>query len=140
MRIDCALLCDYATVREGLLHVLGGGITRINRPAFPAPFGCSIALRIVIHRTEADRPHKLRVILQDNDGKRLAQVDAGFGVGNPEAAEPGEDVAAALPIPMQAIMIPHAGSFSIELLIDDIHQSSVPFMATQLPIPQIGGQ
>lgn len=30
MRVDCALLCDAASVREGLLNILGGGITRVT--------------------------------------------------------------------------------------------------------------
>lgn len=30
MRVDCALLCDAATVREGLLHVLVGLLTLVG--------------------------------------------------------------------------------------------------------------
>ena len=44
MRIDTALLCDAATERDGLLNVLGGGITVATRPEFPAPLGMTLAL------------------------------------------------------------------------------------------------
>ncbi|MBU6495776.1 MAG: hypothetical protein KGR42_05095 [Acidobacteria bacterium] len=43
MDIEFAVLCDAATVRDGLLHVLGAPITRIYRRILPAPLGISLA-------------------------------------------------------------------------------------------------
>lgn len=132
MRIDCALLCDAATVREGLLHVLGGGITRANRPGYPAPLGLTLALRILVHPTEADREHKLLVRLQGADGERIADFEVEFGVQDPAKVDPKEQVSVPLPLGIPpAVQLPKPGQYSFELLIDGIHQQSVPFVATE---------
>jgi Family of unknown function (DUF6941) len=140
VRIDCALLCDAATVREGLLHVLGGGVTRANRSAYPAPVALTLALRILIHPTEADRPHKLVVQLQGVDGQRIANFEVEFGVNDPGAVDPAEQISIPLPLAIPpAVQLPGAGQYSFELLIDGIHQGSVPFVATELQVEEAPG-
>ena len=37
MRLETALLSDHASVRDGLLFVVAGGITRVWRSQLPAP-------------------------------------------------------------------------------------------------------
>jgi hypothetical protein len=131
VRIDCALLCDAATVREGLLHVLGGGITRANRPEFPAPLGMMLALRILVHPTEVDRPHELRIQLQGADGEQLALMQAQFQTGDISNLNPGEEASLPLPIgPPPNVLLAQPGLYSFEILIDGIHQVSIPFTAT----------
>ena len=130
MRVDCALLCDAATVREGLLHILGGGVTRATRASFPAPLGLTLAVRILVHPTEADRSHQLQIRLQGEDGQRVAELTAEFSVNEAGELAPGEHVS--IPIPLNlppAVMLPGPGGYSFELLIDGIHQTSVPFRA-----------
>jgi len=137
VRIDSALLCDAATVREGLLHILGGGITRAGRPGFPGPLGLTLALRILVHPTEADRSHQLVVRLQGEDGQEVARVDITFGVADPGALEPGEQISVPVPIPMPPqVALPTPGRYSFEVLIDGIHQTSVPFIAHLVEEPQ----
>ena len=142
MRIDCALLCDAATVREGLLHLLGGGVTRAGRSEFPSPLNLTLALRILVHPTEADREHQLDVQLLAADGEQVAQIGLTFGVQEPGALAPGEHVSLPLPLPLpEAVLLPHPGPYSFEILIDGIHQATVPFIAHEIelpPQPQIG--
>jgi len=132
MRIDTALLCDSVTVREGLLHILGGGITRINRPTFPAPLGAALALRVMVHPTEANRTHELTAYLLDQDGAQLAEVRIEFGLNDPSVLDVGEEASLALPIGLHNVAIPGEGSYSFELLIDDIHQRTVPFRVVEI--------
>lgn len=137
MRIDCALLCDAATVREGLLHILGGGITRAGRPLYPAPVGLTLALRVLVHPTEADATHRLDVLLQGEDGQQVAQLEIEFGISDRSTLAPGEQVSVPLPIPFPAqVALPTPGAYSFELLIDGIHQATVPFQATVVEAPQ----
>jgi len=132
VRIDCALLCDAATVREGLLHILGGGVTRAGRDSFPAPLGLTLALRILIHPTETDRPHQLDLRLQGADGNLVAAVGIEFGVRDAGDLEPQEQASLALPIALPPdVALPAPGLYSFELLIDGIHQATVPFRAVQ---------
>jgi hypothetical protein len=129
MRIDCALLCDAATVREGLLHILGGGITRANRPEFPAPLMMVLAMRIMVHPTEAATEHQCRVLLLNADGEQGAEIGIGFAVADPTALTAGEEASLPIPINLANVTLQAEGLYSFEILIDGIHQASVPFRA-----------
>lgn len=129
MRIDVALLCDAANTRDGLLYILGGGVTRIRRPAYPAPMGLDLALRISGHQSESGTRHTLNVIVQDIDGRRHADVNATFATQSGSDMRPGEDITVPLPLDLRAVALPAAGEYSVEILIDDNHQASIPLLA-----------
>lgn len=136
MRIDCALLCDAATVREGLLHVLGGGITRAGRTEFPSPVGLTLALRILVHPTEMDRQHQLEVRLQGADGEQIGGFEVGFELEDPGGLEPGEHASLPLPlVPPPEAELTGPGRYSFEVLIDGVHQATVPFIAHEVALP-----
>jgi hypothetical protein len=132
MRIDCALLCDSVTIREGLLHILGGGITRANREGYPAPLNLALALRIMVHPTEAEHTHELTVLLLAQDGERVAEFGIQFGINDPAVLEPAEEASLPLGLSLHTVGLPHEGPYSFELLIDGIHQGTVPFRAVKL--------
>src|SRR5438477_12456235 len=111
-----AFICDAATVREGLLHILGAGITRINRQAFPAPFGAAVAMMLILHPTEADRDHALDVRLQGSDGAELAKIDGGFRSEKGPDLQPGEMIASPIVLSLHNAVLPGAGSYSVEIL------------------------
>lgn len=136
MRIDCALLCDFVTVREGLLHILGGGVSRLSRPEFPAPIGVGMAVRVVLHPTEADRTHHLEGRLLAEDGAPVASFAVDFSV-ELDATQPiraGEMIPVAVPVLMHDRTLPAPGAYSFELLIDGNHHASVPFVAEHHPV------
>lgn len=138
MRVDTALLCDAATVREGLLHILGGGITQIVRPEYPAELGVTLALRIMVHPTEMEHPHQLQIVVQDADGHKITEVRAEVQAEPlPEGVEPGEEGELLIPWAFPGRpKLPAAGRYSMELLIDGVHQRSVPFRAVQMQLPE----
>ena len=49
MHLD-ALLCDAATVRDSLLHILGGGIVKMAPLQYPAPIPAILALQLTFDR------------------------------------------------------------------------------------------
>ena len=49
MRVDTCLLCEAASVHEGLLNILGGGVTVVTRPEYPSELGLSLAIRVMLH-------------------------------------------------------------------------------------------
>jgi len=141
VEVTCALLCDAATVREGLLHILGGCVNRLVRQQFPAPMGTSLGLALAVHRTEAQTDHQVQIVVQMEDGQRIAEVGAGFQVGEPAEGQlrPGEQINVPLAVPLGPVGLPAAGGYSIEVLIDGVHKVSVPFWAIlQASPPALG--
>ena len=125
MQIE-AMLCDSATVREGLLHVLGGGINRLWRDIFPAQMAATLALLLEIHPTETEMQHTIHIFLQDEDGRRLAEVSADFQVGrNTAASRPGENILMPLIVSLQNMEIPRPGSYSVDIVLDNQHKRSL---------------
>lgn len=79
--------------------------------------------------------------LQGADGQDIAGLNVEFGIGDTSALEPGESVSVPMPLPLpEAVVLPEPGAYSFELLIDGIHQASVPFIATKVEPPPEGGQ
>jgi hypothetical protein len=131
MRVDTALLCDAATVREGLLHILGGGITTVVRTEYPAELGVTLALRIMVHPTEAEHPHQLQIVLQGQDGEKVTEVRAEVQAETPpDGLEPGDEAELLIPWDFPGRpKLQGPGRYSMELLIDGVHQGTVPFKA-----------
>ena len=129
-----ALACDAVTVREGLLHVLGGGVGTIWRDSYPAPLSVDLALLLTLHPSEATEDHQLRILLQDTDGKPIAQIDATFMVnpatpGQTQIVPAGQMVLVPLAVPLKTIAVPAPGLYSIEVLVDKQHRRSLPITA-----------
>ena len=128
MRLE-ALLCDAATVREGLLHVLGAGITRIRKPFFPGTMDIQLAMVVTVMPVESDGPHKLKVVIQTEDGVRIAEIDGEFRVSPGDESSKGEPIAMPLILNLRQIALPKEGTYSVEVLIDSQLAKSMPFKA-----------
>lgn len=130
MKVDTALLCDAAQIRDGMLFVLGGGVAWLHRPEYPAPLGATLALRIGIHQTEVSGDHTLEVLLQDADGGKLAQVTGTFTSQElPEGLDAADELFVPVVLPLGMVVIPRPGRYSFEILVDKIHQRTLPFAA-----------
>lgn len=128
MEIDI-FLCDAATVREGLLHVLGGGITRVGRPRYPAPLGLVLAGILKLRPAEAEEKHRIRVLVHDIDGAKMGEISGEFGVAAGPGLQPGEHLAMPIVLPMQGVPIAKPGTYSIEILLDGQQVRSLMFIA-----------
>ena len=129
------LLCDAATVREGLLHVLGGGISAMGRTDFPSTMQASLAVIVHLHPTELEAPHVLRVLVQNADGQDVAHLDVTIDATQLKSEFPTRDIVQPIVIPLQNVTLPGPGDYSVEVLIDGIHQESVPFAVSSVQIP-----
>jgi hypothetical protein len=121
-----AMLCDAASVREGLLFILGGGITRVWRESFPARVGGAVALLVSVNPAEARERHRLRVSISGEDGAQVAEMSGEFEVGTADTKTPGEEILLPLAIDVN-LQVPSAGTFSIDILIDGQLHRSLPF-------------
>jgi hypothetical protein len=129
-RVASALLCDAATVREGLLHILGGGITRLHRAEFPSPMQVTLVAQVVLTPAEIGLPHDVTAIIQTEDGELVVQANGHLQPGEPNPLlEPGESVILPLVINLSNVEVPAPGGYSIEIGVDEVHQTSLTFRA-----------
>jgi hypothetical protein len=132
VKVTTALLCDAATVREGLLNVLAGGVTRLNAPAYPYQYQGALAAVFTAHPTEAAKEHDIQVIVQSEDGQRLVELGAQMQAQPGPDLQPGEEMV--IPAVLNfGIALPAPGRYSFEMLIDGIHQATVAFRAMPPP-------
>lgn len=119
MQIASVIVCDAATVREGLLHVLGGGITRLWRTELPAPLGVALAVTIEMEREVEHLPHEIRVEILGPEDQRVGDAVAGIQYGGGARLEPGECHLLAIAIPLQNIGISAYGRHRLIVRVDD---------------------
>ena len=133
MQIDTALLCEAATVHDNLFFILGGGITDVAYSDYPAELRVTLALRILVHPTEMGRQHHLEILLQDEDGDQITRVNADVQLGDPDQVPPGELGEMLIPWSFPAKpQLPNPGRYAFEIVIDGIHQLTIPLRATGL--------
>lgn len=133
MQVAAALICDFASVREGLLFIVGGGITRVWRREFPAPLSVAVALLLEAHPTEAIRPHEVEVIVQSEDGDPVGQLKGGFQINRATGAVAGEAALIPFVVDFRGATVPKRGGYSVEILLDGTHMRSLPFLVAEPP-------
>lgn len=135
--LDYALLADYVRAEVGIAHVVAAGIDTINAEEVPTGRNVGLLFRVRFTRNECDRPHRIEIIFQDIDGKRLAVLSsvvtpqwiedqpvgwrtgliAGFNIGLP---------------------LPHYGVYAFEILIDDVHKKTLDLRVVPIQTPADG--
>lgn len=118
MRITSALLCDAATVREGLLHVLGGGITRFWQPELPGPLQVVLAALVGMEREVESDPHAVTITITHADGALVSQATATLQYNGGSRLEPGEEHSVPLVVPLHEVVVTQFGRHEIAIAID----------------------
>lgn len=113
------LLCDFANVREGLLNVVSGGITRIIcGDGFPAQLPAFLAMSVYVEAHRIKDRHDGRVILRHTDTlEEIARMD--FEFGGSADLQPGEGMNMHLTFPLHGIAVKRAGQVDISVTIND---------------------
>ena len=139
MEIEAALLCDAATIREGLLHLLGGPITRMWRPIMPAPLGIAFAAILSMTPEELGTPHEMALTIR-NEEHVIAEVMVAIQGGAPMVnIEPGEILLAPAAVPLHGVGTDHYGRHTLSMSIDhgvaerDVHFWVLHPQEQQLP-------
>lgn len=137
MDITAALLCDFAQVREGLLFVSSGGVTRVMRPEYPAPLGVVLALVVDLDPDEHDQQHRVRVRVIDSHDEVFWDGTAELGVGQVDA-ETGEHLALPLVVDLRPVALPADGLYRIEADANGVLRQVLRLRAILVP-PAAGG-
>jgi uncharacterized protein DUF6941 len=132
VKIDAVLLCDAATVREGLLHILGGGITRIGRPSFPTGLGVSLAIKLSLDDSGDLGDHSVTVdVVQEERGERVGGAKIDMGLSEDQPRPTGEPLSAALVLPFAGqVVVPKPGRYRFDVAVDGGEAYHVPVLTT----------
>ena len=127
MHLRTAILCDFAQVREGLLFVASGGISRVIRPSYPAPASFALALMLELDAVEVREPHEIRVRIMAAD-EPIGEMTAGFQINDADL-HPGERQNIPVPVNLHNVPLPAPGGYSITISVDDRHVGELAFFA-----------
>lgn len=127
MDVPVALLCDFATVREGLLHLLGGGLTRLWRPELPAPLNVTLSLLVELEQDELDVAHELVIDVRGPDDDPVAEARAEFHAPSTDRLEDGEKLTSPVVVPLHAVTTSRFGPHTIKVSIDGVLANVVDF-------------
>jgi hypothetical protein len=129
--VTTALLCDLAQVRDGLLYVLSGGVTRVLREAYPSQMGVSYALVLELDRIEAERPHQVEIVAVGEDGEEAARLEANVQIGA-TSARPGEGILVPFALDLRTVPLPKPGAYELRVYVDGSHRRTTQFWAEQV--------
>jgi hypothetical protein len=80
--LSTAVLCDFAQVRDRLLFVSSGAVSRLYRQELPSPLGMMVGLVIEVPLEDAGMDHRLRAEVINRHGTVLATLENLFRVSD----------------------------------------------------------
>ena len=129
------ILCDFAQIREGLLFVQSGGLTRLASPSFPAKFSCCVATLVWLPPTEAVAAHKMVMKVKSAATATLtATVEVALHESAaPAGLQPGEGRQIPIVTPLGAVTFPAPGEYDLQVEVDEQFAGDISFRVVQLP-------
>ena len=132
-RLDALILSDFAQVREGLLFVQSGGLTRIAPSSFPARFSCSVAAMVYLPPDEVSEAHHMvRKVKAADSASVIATVNVALHdrPAVPGLA-PGEGRQVPVVVPLQQVAFPAPGQYDLHVDLDDDFAGELSFRVVE---------
>ncbi len=118
--VECFLLCDYASVENNKMYIVGGGWEQITPAQLPTPFTFSLAIKLVASMESAPMPMGIRIEEVDPVANDPSGVLVGFDL---EVGAPPEDIEAsqvALMVPLTVnVLLNVPGKRVLRLVVND---------------------
>lgn len=132
VRITTAVLCDFAQVRDGLLFVSSGAVTRLYRHDLPAPLGIMVAVVIDVPLEESGVPHVLRTTVVNRHNNELAGLTNTFQVGD-DGLFPHEVQQVPMVFSLSGVSARSWGTHQVRLSLDDGEPDRLTFYVVPSP-------
>ena len=130
--ISAGILCDFAQVRDGVLFVASGGVTRAFRSKLPAGLGVMLGLLVELPPGDIELVHELVVAVKQNEtAKDVARLVAGVQAGGDPY--PGEALIAPLALDLRSVPVEAYGSYDIRAAVDGELGVHLTFYVTDKP-------
>jgi hypothetical protein len=129
------ILCDFAQIREGLLFVQSGGLTRLVAPSFPAKFACHVATLVWLPPHEAGTAHEMVMKVKSAATARLTATVkvALLETTPPSGLLPGEGRQVPIVVPLAAVSFPAPGEYDLQVEVDDQFAGDISFRVAERP-------
>ena len=131
MRVDLAVLADYAAMTADQKLLIVGVFDTVWLGSFPATYpSIYLALRVIVGPDDQG-DHQLDLRLADPKGDQLVALRADFSVKPPDAG----DEAGALQLVLQFgnVEFKEPGLHAVDILIDDRFEETVPLRLRERP-------
>lgn len=132
-RLTTLLLSDFAQVREQLLFVSSGGISRVVQATFPARPRIYLATVVHVPAGSLGRTHEVMVKLKYPDQAALiGSIAMNINVQQPpQGAAPGEGVNVPHVLDMSPVVFPHPGQVDVQVSINGEPAGDLTFWMLQ---------
>lgn len=124
-----AVLADAVTVRENLLHVLGGGITALARPEYPAPLGAQLGLTVYTQIPSGEQQSIVfGITCRSAEDEVAFELEGQLEIMSHDGSVPAS---ASIAVPLENAGVPAPGLYFIEVKMNGSLEARIPFNATQ---------
>jgi len=131
-RLTTLLLSDFAQVRERLLFVSSGGISRVVQTSFPAHPRIYLAMMIHLPAGSLGATHQVQIKLKYPDqAATIVQIDIAISVDTVPGANPGEGINVPQVIDLSPIAFAQAGQVDVQVSVDDEPVGDLTFWMLQ---------
>jgi hypothetical protein len=133
LELKSVMVCDAASVREGLLHVLGAGLTVFSRDSYPAPFGADVALQFQVSG-ELKLDYTVSVVARHTTGDMPPVFEAQL-----DLVLQGDGALQSIPLALSLhnAGIPAAGLYTLEVVVDGTKVGDLQFIAQMTPTEEV---
>lgn len=133
-RLSTLLLSDFAQVRDRLLFVSSGGVSRVVQSAFPAHPRIHLAMVVHLPVGTLGRSHRVLIKLKYPDHAAvIAQIEIKINLDQVAGANPGEGINVPQVIDLAPIAFAHPGQVDVQVAIDDEPAGDLTFWMLQKP-------
>lgn len=128
------MLCDFAQVREGLLFVASGGITRVAAPGLGAPVSISVAGELEVLPNESSTTHEVtfKVVVVDTSTVVWEAALAISTRSDPGGLFPGESLHVPFALPVGPFPATTFGPHDLKVSIDSSETQLLTFYVLQM--------
>lgn len=136
--VRSAILCDFAQVREGLLFVSSGGITRIAAPGTGAPVTFSVAGELEVLPFEAGSTHEMqfKVVMVETSTVVWEATLSISTSATPDGLFPGESLHVPFAFPVGPFPVQAFGPHDLKVSIDNAETELLTFYLLQIVQPE----
>ncbi|GIW20290.1 MAG: hypothetical protein KatS3mg065_0586 [Chloroflexota bacterium] len=127
--IEFAFLADAASTEPAQkFHVLGGGIQRIAGRSLPVVHPhLALVVGLTVTAPEIGRPHELRIVVLDPDGKEIASAQGSIV---PHGHADGRDTLLTFSVDLWNLTFPAPGDYSVRLLVNGSERKRLPLIVS----------